>query len=143
MAKIKHIVIGNVEQSSASVSCVSSVVTGSGITKECYTPGCWGSNRDLMIATYGSFSKNNMTVEEAFVFATRALVDHERQVKNLLALQKGCMMDMYHMTEEEAEMFLARRAQKAQATISSHKEEQSLDAEPAAAALAAQVAEVQ
>ena len=123
MAKYKNNEIGNVEQGSASVSCVSSVVTGSGITKECYTPGCWGPDRDLMIATYGSFSKNNMSVEEAFVFAGRALVDHQRQVKNLLALQKGCMMDMYCMTEEEAEMFLARRAQANAQVVPSQKEQ--------------------
>lgn len=143
MERKNKIEIGNVEQSSASVSCVSSVVTGSGVTKECYTPGCWGPDRDLMIATYGSFSKNNMSVEEAFVFAGRALADHERQVRNLRKLQKGCMMDMYCMTEEEAEMFLARRAKKAQAPVASPREEQSLDAEPATAAPVAPVAGVQ
>lgn len=100
---------------------VETIQVANGETKNAYRAGFTGKERSLMIATYGTFGKDFMTVDDAIQFANYAIADHLREIENLKILKKKKLIEKYSQDESELETILA--------LIKKNKNQQNQDAE--------------
>lgn len=85
---------------------VETIQVANGETKNAYRAGFTGKERSLMIATYGTFGKDYMTVDDAIQFANYAIADHLREIDNLKILKNKKLIEKYSQDESELETIL-------------------------------------
>ena len=83
------------------------ITLANGERKKGYKPGHTGKDRSLMIATYGTFGKDNMTSDDAILFAENAIKDHEREIKALKKLRFQKTFERYSSNVSELEDIVA------------------------------------
>ena len=83
------------------------IIVANGEKKYGYVAGVTGNNRSLMIATYGTFSKDRMTVDEEIMFAENAIKDHLREIEALKVLRYRKMFERYSPNIAELEKIVA------------------------------------
>ena len=83
------------------------IIKANGEKKWGYKSGITGPDRSLMIATYGKFSKDHMTVDEEILFAENAIKDHLNEIENLKNLRYRKMFQRYSPNIDELEQIVA------------------------------------
>ena len=83
------------------------IQVANGEKKMAYRPGVTGNNRSLMIAAYGAFGKDYVTIDDAIQFAENAIIDHFNQIDRLRELKRLKMIDKYSKSLSELEDIVA------------------------------------